>query len=101
MLEISAGHVTLPFFQKCGVFMKSIFAVVLMFCSLSNAFTADTSAIDTAIANASRPADDKKADDRRHPRELLIFSQIKSGDSVVDVLPGKVRLPQKSRPLVT
>lgn len=69
--------------------MKKTFCSFLILCSLSPAFAADNSAIDAAIANPSRPADDKTADERRHPRELLQFSQIKVGDTVVDVIPGK------------
>ena len=69
--------------------MKSIFYAFLILCSFSSAFAAASSAVDAAIANPSRPTDDKSADERRHPRDLLEFSQIKAGDTVVDVIPGK------------
>jgi len=69
--------------------MKNIFFALIVITSVSQAFAAETSPIDIALANSSRPADDKKADDRRHPRELLVWSRIKSGDKVVDLFPGK------------
>ena len=69
--------------------MKSIFCILLLIASFSSAFAVVKSPIEAAIANPSRPADDRNADERRHPRELLQFSQIKAGDTVVDVLPGK------------
>jgi predicted methyltransferase len=42
-----------------------------------------------AVEHVARPAEDIKADERRHPRELLVFSKVKSGDIVVDLFPGK------------
>jgi predicted methyltransferase len=44
---------------------------------------------DEAIANPTRPEEDKKADENRHPKELLEFSQAKAGHTVVDVFPGQ------------
>ncbi|QDK39361.1 class I SAM-dependent methyltransferase [Bdellovibrio sp. NC01] len=67
--------------------MKNIFCAFLILASVSSAYAAD--AIDTALASPTRPAEDKKVDENRHPRELLQFAQIKSGDTVVDFIPGK------------
>ena len=56
---------------------------------LPNVFAADKTPSETAVANTSRPADDIKVDERRHPRELLDLSKVKAGDTVVDLLPGR------------
>lgn len=69
--------------------MKNIFLAFLTLSSLSQAFAAEATPIDKAIASSARPADDKKADERRHPSELLQFSLIKPGDTVVDLFPGR------------
>lgn len=46
-------------------------------------------AIEKAVSNKSRPADDIKVDEHRHPKELLDFSKVKAGDKVIDALPGR------------
>jgi len=69
--------------------VKSILCVFLVLSSCAQANVTTTSAVDAAIANPSRPAEDKQADEHRHPRDLLEFSQIKTGDTVVDFFPGK------------
>ncbi|WP_413560413.1 class I SAM-dependent methyltransferase [Bdellovibrio sp. HCB209] len=48
-----------------------------------------TDIISTAISNPQRPATDKEVDAHRHPAEILKFSQVKSGDTVVEFLPGR------------
>lgn len=67
--------------------MKNILCAFLILASFSQTYAAD--AIDIAIANPNRPAEDKKADEYRHPRELLQLAQIKPGNTVVDIIPGK------------
>lgn len=47
------------------------------------------SPIKDAVNNPNRTAEEKKADDYRHPTELLEFSKVKAGDTVVDFFPGK------------
>ena len=44
--------------------------------------------ISAAIADTARPATDTERDVRRHPAELLAFTQVKPGDTVIDVIPG-------------
>lgn len=69
--------------------MKVILASLLIVSSFSFAQAAKQTPIDIAIANPSRPADDKKADELRYPKELLQLSKVKEGDVVVDLFPGK------------
>ncbi len=45
-------------------------------------------AITAAVSDQTRPETDAKQDASRHPAELLSFSKVKSGDTVVDVIPG-------------
>lgn len=44
--------------------------------------------IAAAVAQTSRPAEDRARDEVRHPAELLEFSRVKAGDHVVDFLAG-------------
>lgn len=69
--------------------MKNILYALLALSSVSTSLAAKTSVIDSTLASASRSAEDKKSDEHRHPRELLEFSQIKTGDTVIDIIPGK------------
>ena len=47
-----------------------------------------TAAISAAVANPARPAADKERDADRKPAETVAFAGLKSGDKVVDLLPG-------------
>ncbi|RAO77321.1 class I SAM-dependent methyltransferase [Dyella jiangningensis] len=47
------------------------------------------SRIGLAIADPGRPADDRALDDSRHVAEVLAFADIRPGDKVVDLMPGK------------
>ena len=56
------------------------------------AFAADIPAnIAAAVADASRPAEDKARDADRKPAEMLAFAGVKPGDKVVDFIPGKTQ----------
>lgn len=44
--------------------------------------------IDAAIADASRPAEQRERDANRHPAELLAFTGVQPGSVVVDWIPG-------------
>ena len=46
------------------------------------------SRIGLAIADPSRPAEDRAQDDRRHVAEVLAFADIRAGEKVVDLMPG-------------
>ena len=73
--------------------MKTICLIFLFCASTTRAHASETpsadKAIDAAIANRARPTDDRQVDERRHPRDLLAFSRVKSGDLVIDAFPGK------------
>ena len=47
------------------------------------------SRIGLAIADPERPADDRALDDSRHVAEVLAFADIRPGNKVVDLMPGK------------
>jgi predicted methyltransferase len=42
-----------------------------------------------AITDPGRPAADKERDKDRKPAEMLVFAQVKPGQSVIDYIPGK------------
>ena len=69
--------------------MKALLCSFLVLSLLAGSVAVAQSALETAIANPSRPADDKKVDEQRHPKELLELSKVKAGDVVVDLFPGK------------
>jgi predicted methyltransferase len=49
---------------------------------------APSPAVAAAVADVARPHWDIPRDPRRHPAEVVAFSQIKPGDNVVDLVPG-------------
>jgi predicted methyltransferase len=69
-----------------------VLTALLILSATSNAFakTADKSdSITAAISDPKRPDADKTADANRHPAEILKFTEIKPGDTVVEFLPGR------------
>jgi predicted methyltransferase len=44
--------------------------------------------VPASVSDTSRPADDVARDAARHPAEMLSFSGIRAGDSVLEILPG-------------
>lgn len=69
--------------------MKILLTALVLSLSLTNAHAANQSISEQAVANTARSADDKKADANRYPKEMLDFSKVKAGDTVVDFFPGK------------
>jgi predicted methyltransferase len=66
------------------------FALALPILLLAPAAVAGTPGpIAAAIASADRPADDKAHDAARKPADMLVFAQVKRGETVVDLMPGK------------
>jgi predicted methyltransferase len=45
--------------------------------------------ISAAVADASRPAEDKQRDEARKPAETLLFAGIKPGDKVLELIPAR------------
>lgn len=45
-------------------------------------------AIAAAVADLSRPADDRALDAVRHPADILAFARAKSGDKLLELIPG-------------
>ncbi|HEY4079886.1 MAG TPA: class I SAM-dependent methyltransferase [Burkholderiaceae bacterium] len=66
------------------------FALATVGALLSAQIMAQTppSTITAAVGDQTRPETDTKQDASRHPAELLAFSKVKAGDTVVDVIPG-------------
>jgi predicted methyltransferase len=52
------------------------------------AAAASPSAVAIAVADQNRPADDRSQDIHRKPAEVMAFTGIKPGDTVVDLMPG-------------
>ena len=73
--------------------MNHFALLALIVLNSASVFAAETatsqSPFEAAIAVSTRPADDVKSDETRHPKELLEFSQAKVGHTVVDVFPGQ------------
>lgn len=44
--------------------------------------------IAAAVANPSRPTDERALDAARHPAELMTFLHVKSGETIADIWPG-------------
>lgn len=48
-----------------------------------------SSSIAAAVSDQTRPATDTQQDALRHPAELVAFANVKAGDVVIDVVPGR------------
>lgn len=66
--------------------MKLLFTIItlLLLCSSVNSQT--ISALQQAMANPARPAQDKTRDSIRKAPEILQFMGVKEGDTVLDVI---------------
>jgi predicted methyltransferase len=69
--------------------MKLLILTLWLSWGLQSANAAAVNSVETALNASSRTADDKKAESDRHPKELLQFSKVKTGERVVDMMPGK------------
>jgi predicted methyltransferase len=68
----------------------SLTSGVLAFAVAPTVLAAKTPAsVTKAVADTARPAEDRDADVRRKPAEMLAFAGVKSGDKVADLIPGK------------
>jgi predicted methyltransferase len=72
--------------------MRSVLATVVLAIAFSGAVPlpgwSQDSAVQAAIADPGRPDKDKARDEGRKPAELVAFAGVKSGEVVVDVIPG-------------
>jgi predicted methyltransferase len=69
---------------------RVILLVSLAFFAVTAAVAVELpSRIGLAIADPGRPADDRALDDSRHVAEVLAFADIRPGNKVVDLMPGK------------
>ncbi len=67
---------------------KTLLTSLLLIGALSSYGTEITSSIETAVNNPARLEVDTKRDAGRKPAQILQFSTIKSGDSVLDLFAG-------------
>jgi predicted methyltransferase len=63
-------------------------ASALFLSSAAPVFSASQADINAAIANPNRPQADKDNDAKRHPADILAFTNIKAGDKVAELVPG-------------
>ncbi len=81
----------LTFTSTMDVTMKSVLLATLMALSIGAAAVAAAPSlpayVSAAVADKGRDAD-RDVDARRHPAEVIAFSGVKSGDKVVDLIPG-------------
>lgn len=71
--------------------MKALIPFWLALCSLSTSMASAPAAGDyiaAAVADKGRPAEDRAQDANRKPVQVLAFSGVKPGDTVVDLMPG-------------
>jgi predicted methyltransferase len=69
--------------------MKKTPAVLAILLSCAASAQAATPSYDTAaLAATDRPATDTSRDEARHTLALLVFSQAKPGDRIIDLMPG-------------
>ena len=71
--------------------MKSFTFVLATVAALLSAPTmaqTPSSAVTAAISDQTRPEKDTLQDKSRHPADLVAFSKVKAGDTVMDVAPG-------------
>jgi predicted methyltransferase len=66
----------------------AVFALAFWTCGRAHAEVGPPAYIAAAIADPARPADDRSLDDGRKPADVLVFTGIKPGDKVVDLMPG-------------
>ena len=66
----------------------AVTALVVMVSTAGATATPAKVGIETAIADPSRPADDRAMDAARHPGDLLAYLRIKPGQTVADIWPG-------------
>ncbi|QWT21566.1 hypothetical protein KPL74_06055 [Bacillus sp. NP157] len=74
--------------MKSTLLAVAIAAAVFSVTAASAAPPAANPAIAAAVAGSHRPAKDTDEDAVRHPAELVAFSKVKAGDTVMDVWPG-------------
>lgn len=74
--------------MKSTLLAAALAAAVLSTATLAAGSPSTSSAIAAAVANSHRPSKDTDQDAVRHPAELVAFSKVKAGDTVMDVWPG-------------
>lgn len=71
-------------------FAVALLATAALALSAPSAWAATPAFITAAVADAARPAKDAARDPLRKPAEMLVFSEVKPGDKVVDFITGGV-----------
>lgn len=73
--------------RATGLFLAGALALAVFSDAASAAAVPPT--IAAAVADASRPAADKARDAERKPAETLAFAEVKPGDKVIELAPGR------------
>ena len=63
-------------------------SVPLMLLAVPAAHAADPAYVTAAVNAADRPAEDKARDANRKPADMMVFAEVKPGQSVAELLPG-------------
>lgn len=74
--------------MTCMIVTAALTAAALSAGAMAATPPPSNSAIAAAVADAHRPAKDTEQDAVRRPADLLAFSKVKAGDTVLDVWPG-------------
>ena len=67
---------------------RAVFAFAAAVALMASAAAAQPAYIRAAIGDPGRPATDVARDMQRKPADVIIFSQVKPGDTVIELLPG-------------
>lgn len=74
--------------MKSTLLAAALAAAVISTAAIAASPPAGSAAITAAIANPHRPAKDTEQDVVRRPADLVAFSKVKAGDTVMDFWPG-------------
>jgi predicted methyltransferase len=74
--------------HSCSIASAVLAAWVVAAVPLAHAADKVPAAISAAVADESRPAEDRARDANRKPAEVIAFAGIKKGDHVAELLPG-------------
>jgi predicted methyltransferase len=74
--------------MKSVPYLAALLFAVFLICLSAHADTQTPSAVERALADPRRPAQQVSRDATRKPAQLLAFAQLKRGDRIADFMPG-------------
>jgi len=75
--------------ERAAIVATAALAIAALAASPARAAPAIPAYISAAVADSTRPAEDKQRDADRKPAETLAFAGVKPGDTVIEIAPGK------------